>query len=164
LLVKKLFESYSGVANIVVMLLSQFYALLVVEGQLVDAVRAGGYTKQLEETDHRLDRALAGLSIAIEAELHHPDANIVKAAERLRILMKAFRGEIERKVYKEESGAVKVLVVDLQGAYAPHSVLSTSALGTIKFYLYFYSTKIQLIPSLSYFYSSIFFKSPPIYA
>ncbi|MDR1332294.1 MAG: hypothetical protein LBK07_09350, partial [Tannerella sp.] len=67
LLVKKLFESYVNVATVVNTLLTQLYALLALEGKLVDAVRASEYTKQLAEIDHRLDRALAGLSIAIEA-------------------------------------------------------------------------------------------------
>jgi hypothetical protein len=33
--------------------------------------------------------------------------------------MNAFRGEIERKAYEEEAAAVKILVADLQGDYAP---------------------------------------------
>jgi hypothetical protein len=119
LLVKKLFESYPSVANLVNALLLQFYTLLLLESKLVDAVRASEYTKQLEEADKRLDRTVVGLGIAIDAALRHPDPDIVKAAERLRIRMKAFRGEIERKAYEEESGAVKILVADLQGAYAP---------------------------------------------
>jgi subtilisin family serine protease len=36
-------------------------------------------------------------------------------------------------------------------------------MGAIKFYLYFHSTKIQLFPSLSIFYTSILFKSPPFF-
>jgi hypothetical protein len=127
LLVKKLFESYPTVANLVNALLPQLYALLALEGKLVDAVRASEYTKQLEEADHRLDRAVAGLSLAIETASHFPDPNAVKAAGRLTLRMKAFRGEIERKAYEEKSGAVKVLVADLQGAYA--SQVSTLNLG-----------------------------------
>jgi hypothetical protein len=119
LLVKQLFQIDPGVAAIVAELLPQFYTLLELEGQLVDAVRASEFTKQLAEIDRRLDRFLAGLSIAIEAALHHPDPNVVKAAERIRLRLKAFRGEIERKAYEEESAAVKILVADLQGAYAP---------------------------------------------
>jgi hypothetical protein len=125
--VKKLFETYPSVANLVTALLQQLYALLTLEGKLVDAVRASEYTKQLEEADHRLDRAVAGLSIAIEAALHHPNPDIVKAAERLTLRMKAFRGGIERKAYEEESAAIKILVADLQSAYA--SQVSTTGLG-----------------------------------
>jgi hypothetical protein len=127
LLVKKLFESHASVANLVAALLSQLYALIVVEGKLVDAVRASEYTKQLEEIDHRLDRAIAGLVLAIDAALHHPDPNFVKAAERIQLLLKAFRDRIEQRAYEEESGAVKLLVADLQSTYAPQ--VSTLGLG-----------------------------------
>jgi hypothetical protein len=127
LLVKKLFESYADVADIVTALLSQLYTPLSLEGKLVDAVRASEYTKQLEGADHRLDRAVAGLSLAIETALHHPDPNIVKAAERLTLRMKAFRGGIERKAYEEESAAIKILIADLQSTCAPQ--VSTLGLG-----------------------------------
>ena len=127
LLVKKLFEAYPNVANIVSALLAPFYTLLVLEGKLVDAVRGSELSKQLAETDERLDRALVGLNAAVNAGLHHPDPAFVKAAERLKTRLDAFHGEIERKAYEEESAAVKILVADLQGSYAPQ--VSTLGLG-----------------------------------
>jgi hypothetical protein len=68
------------------------------------------------------DHAIAGLSLAIEAALRYPDPNAVKAAEHLRMRMKAFHGEIEQKAYEEESATVKILVADLQSAYAPQVI------------------------------------------
>jgi hypothetical protein len=127
LLVKKLFEAYPNVASIVNALLLQFYTLLLLESKLVDAVYASEYTRQLAEIDKRLDRATVGLGIAIEAALRHPDPNFVKAAERLKLRLKAFRGAIKRKAYEEESAAIKILVADMQGAYAPQ--VSTLGLG-----------------------------------
>jgi hypothetical protein len=127
LLLKKLFESHSSVANIVAAQLSQLYALILVEGQLVDTVRTSEYTRQLVDIDRRLDRAIGGLILAIEAALHHPDPNFVKAAERLQLLLKAFRDRIGQKAYEEESGAVKILISDLQSTYAPQ--VSTLSLG-----------------------------------
>jgi hypothetical protein len=118
LLLKKLFEAFPNVASIVSTLLQQFYSLLTTEGTLVDVVRSSEYTKQMNEADERLDRALTGLTMAINSALHHPDPNVVKAAQRLDERLKAFRGEIEKKAYEEESGAVKVLLADLQGIYA----------------------------------------------
>jgi hypothetical protein len=118
LLLKKRFETYPNVASIVSTLLQQFYPLLTLEGTLVDAIRGSEYTKQLAETDHRLDRAIVGLVMAVNTALHHPDPNCVKAAEQLKFVLKAFRGEIENRSYEEESAAVKILVVDLQGKYA----------------------------------------------
>jgi hypothetical protein len=119
LLLKKLFETYSSVANIVAALLSQLYTLITLEGTLVDAVRGSEYTKQMVEADHRLDRAVVGFHKAIEAALHHPDPNFVRAAERLENRLKAFRGEIAKKAYGEEAAAIKSLVADLQNSYAP---------------------------------------------
>jgi hypothetical protein len=127
LLVKKLFESHADVAKIVAAQLSQLYALLLVEGQLVDTARTSEYTKQLAEIDRRLDRVVGGLILTIEAALQHPGPNVVKAAERLLLLLKAFRGSIEKRAYEKKSGAVKILVADLQGAYAPQ--VSTLGLG-----------------------------------
>jgi hypothetical protein len=119
LLLKKLFETYPSVASIVSALLQQFYPLLTREGALVDAVRSSEYTKQIAEADARLDNALTGLLFAIRAALHHPNADHVKAAERLEKLLNAFRGNIEKRAYEEESAAIKVLIDDLQGGYAP---------------------------------------------
>jgi hypothetical protein len=127
LLLKKLFETYPNVASIVNALLQVFYPLLALEGTLVDAVRASEYTKQLAEADQRLDRAVAGLSRAINAALHLPNPDHVRAAERLEERMKAFRGSIEKRAYEEESAAVKILVADLQGSYAQQ--VSTLGLG-----------------------------------
>jgi hypothetical protein len=119
LLVKILFETYPNVAGIVSTLLTPFYELLTLEGKLVDAIRSSEYTKQLAEINERLDRALVGFHAAVNAALHHPNPEAVKAAERLKVRLNAFRGEIERKAYEEESAAVKILVADLQGSYAP---------------------------------------------
>jgi hypothetical protein len=119
LLLKKLFETFPSVASIVSALLQEFYLLLVREGALVDMVRSSQYTPQMVATDERLDRAIAGLILSIRAALHHPDANYVRAAEELEKLLKAFRSSIEKRSYEEESVAVKVLINDLQGSYAP---------------------------------------------
>jgi hypothetical protein len=77
--------------------------------------------------DERLDRAIAGLYLAIRAALHHPNADYVKAAERLETRLKAFRENIEKKAYEEESAAVKILIADLLGSYAQQ--ISTLGLG-----------------------------------
>jgi hypothetical protein len=125
LLVKNLFEAHPTVANLVNALLLQFYALLALEGKFVDIVRASDYTKQLDEIDKRLNRAVSRLNIVIEAAFRYLNPNAVKIAECLKIRMKAFHDEVKRKAYKEKTAAVKILVADLQGAYAPQ----VSALG-----------------------------------
>jgi hypothetical protein len=127
LLLKKLVEAFPSVASIVSALLQQFYPLLTLEGTLVDAVHSSEYTKQMVAADERLDRALTGLIMAIRTALYHPNADYVKAAERLEKRLKAFRDNIEKKAYEEESAAVKILIADLQGSYA--SQVSTLGLG-----------------------------------
>jgi hypothetical protein len=118
LLVQKLLNTYAAVAAIVSDLLPQFNELLALEGQLVDAVRASEYTEELAEADHRVDRDIVGINKIIESGLHHFDPNVAKAARSLELRMKAFRGEIEKKSYEEESAAVKILVAEFQTTYA----------------------------------------------
>jgi hypothetical protein len=118
LLVWKLFESYSQVADIVTDLLTQLYGLITQEGQLVDAIKGSVYTEQLAEADRRVDRDIVGIDAAVESALHHYDPAFVEAAKVLDRRLKSFRGEIEKKAYEEESAAVKILVSELKTVYA----------------------------------------------
>ena len=119
LLLLKLFERYPNVAAIIAALLAPLQELIALEGQLVDAVRSSEYTEELAEADRRVDRDIVGINSAVASALHHFDPQVVEAARRVEIRLKSFRGEIEKKAYEEESAAVKILVADLQGAYAP---------------------------------------------
>jgi hypothetical protein len=119
LIVKKLFETYTAVAAIVAPQLEKLYALIVIEGQLVDAVRASGYTAKIAGADHRRDRAVSGINTIVKSYLHYFDPLVVEAAQSLEIRLKSFRGEIEKKSYEEESAAVKILIADLQSTYLP---------------------------------------------
>jgi hypothetical protein len=119
LLTKKLIDENPTISAIVVQSYPEFIRLLELEGTLVDQVRKSEYTAELAATDARLDRDIVGLNSAIDAALHHFDPETVKAAKILEVRMKSFRGEIEKKAYEEESGAVKILVRDLQTTYAP---------------------------------------------
>ncbi|MDR1878837.1 MAG: DUF6261 family protein, partial [Bacteroidales bacterium] len=118
LLVQKLFDRYPSVATIVANLLPQFYELLTIEGQLVDAVRASEYTNKLAEADRRVDRDIVGINAAIKSALHHFDPEVVKAAQSLERRMKSFNGDIEKKSYEEEPAAVKILIADFGSTYA----------------------------------------------
>jgi hypothetical protein len=118
LLVQKLFGNYPAVAALVTDLLTPFFDLLTLEGQLVDAVRGSVYTEELAEADRRVDRDVAGINAAVASALHHFDPALVAAAKYVEIRLKFFHGEIEKKAYEEESAAVKILVTDLQGEYA----------------------------------------------
>jgi hypothetical protein len=115
---RELIDGDGNVSQILVDLLPPFYDLIALEGTLVDVVRSSEYTEELADADRRRDRCIVGINSSIEAALHHFDAAVVQAAHRLEGRMKAFRGEIEKKAYEEESAAVKILVADFLNAYS----------------------------------------------
>ncbi|MDR1561477.1 MAG: DUF6261 family protein [Dysgonamonadaceae bacterium] len=117
-LVQKLISSNPAIVNIVATLMGAFNSAVELERKLVDAVKSSPYTKQLAEIDRILDRNIAGMSAIVEGYLHHYDPKIVAAAEKIELRLKAFRGEIEKKPYEEESAAVKILLNDLGTTYA----------------------------------------------
>jgi hypothetical protein len=123
LLLQKLFAAYPAVAAIVLTLLPRLYELIELEGQLVDALKGSLYTERIAEADRRVDRDIVGINAAIASAAHHYDPAVAEAARELEVRMKAFRGEIEKKSYEEESAAVKILVNDLQNAFAPQVAL-----------------------------------------
>jgi hypothetical protein len=119
LLLEKLFTAHPEASGIVVQQLEELNPLVTLEGKLVDAMKASGYTAEIAEADRRVDRDVAGISIAVESALHHFDPLVEEAARHLEIRLKSFRGNIEKKAYEEESAAVKILLADLNGTYAP---------------------------------------------
>jgi hypothetical protein len=128
LTVRKEFEIHSAVAGIVASLLANLNPLIVLEGQMVDAVRASEYTGKIADADHRRDRAVVGINTVVKSYLHHFDPPVVEAAQKIEIRLKAFHGEVEKKSYEEESAAVKILVANLQTAYQPSvAVLNLTA-------------------------------------
>ncbi|MDR3252986.1 MAG: DUF6261 family protein [Tannerella sp.] len=117
LLLLALFVTFPSVASLVTDLLNKLKALVDTEGQLVDAVKASGYTEELAEADRRLDRDIVGLNSAVDSALHHFDPDIREAARKVAIRLKSFRGAIESKPYEEEQAAVKILIADLNSNY-----------------------------------------------
>jgi hypothetical protein len=117
LLVLGLFDAYPGVAGIVSTLLTDFRSLIILEGQLVDLLRASKFTEQLAEADQKQDQYIVGFNGAINSLLHHFDLAIVRAAKAIAIRLKAFHGSIEKKSYEEEAAAVKILVAELRTTY-----------------------------------------------
>lgn len=113
-----LVQKFPAVADLVGSLWPKLLALVVLESQLVDNVKASLYTEQIAAADSRRDRAIVGISAAIESALHHYDPAIVEAAHAVEIRLKAFHGSIEQKSYEQESAAVTILVSDLKTTYA----------------------------------------------
>jgi hypothetical protein len=119
LLVEGLFGANPGVVAIVPTLLPDLNNLIVLEGQLVDAVKGSKFTEELADTDRKLDQYIVGFNNAIFSYLHHFDPTLVEAAKAIEVRLKAFRGSIEKKSYEEEAAAVKILVADLETTYRP---------------------------------------------
>jgi hypothetical protein len=117
-LVRRLLDRHAEVIVIVSDLLPEFYEGIDLKARLVDAVKGSVYTEELADADRRVDRAIVGINSTVNAALHHPNEAIERAAKAIAILLKAFRGSIEKKSYEEEQAAVKILVNDLQTTYA----------------------------------------------
>jgi hypothetical protein len=117
-IVKQLIDTDTPVSTLLADLLPHFDTLLTLEGKLVDAMQGSSLTKELSDADQRRDRALTGINSIINAALHHFDSTIVQAASRLRLRIKAFHGEVEKKSYEEEAAAIRILVADLKTSYA----------------------------------------------
>jgi hypothetical protein len=128
ILVRKLFGTWSIIMNIIADLLSEFDRLILLEGQLVDTVKASKYTEQLVELDSMLDKYLIGFNSAVKAAMHHFNPAIVEAAKAVEVRMRPFRGSIEKRSYEEEAAAVKILVADLNGPQY-QSLIATLGLG-----------------------------------
>jgi hypothetical protein len=117
LITRQLIDGDDSVRSIVNELLPGFYSLIDLEGRLVDAIKSSAYTQEMVDADHRVDRMLVAINAAVESAFHHFDATIVDAARHLRLRLKSFHGDIDKKSYEEESAAVKILVADLHSSY-----------------------------------------------
>jgi hypothetical protein len=101
-IVKQLIDTDTPVSTLLSDLLPRFDRLLSLEGKLVDAMQGSSLTKELSDADHRRDRALTGINSIINAALHHFDSAAVQTANRLKLRIKAFRGELEKNPTKKK--------------------------------------------------------------
>jgi hypothetical protein len=121
--VQKLLEQHLNVAAIVAIFVPKFAELLERESELVDSIKGSKFTAEIAKADERIDRNIVGINSIIDSGLHHYDPNVVNAAKVLEVRMKAFRGDIEKKAYEEESAAVKILVKDFRQIYAAEATI-----------------------------------------
>jgi hypothetical protein len=103
LLLQKLFGNYPQVADLVCSLLIELNELIDIEGLLVDAIRGSIYTEQPAETDRCIDRDIVGLNAAVNSALRHYNPAWVEAAKSLKLHLRSFRGEIEKKACEEKN-------------------------------------------------------------
>jgi hypothetical protein len=114
---KQLIDSDSLVSKLLENLLPDFYNLIGIEGELVDAMRGSVFTEELADADNRRDRCLVGINSIVTASLHHFDDKIVHAAKEIKIRLNAFSGEMESRSYKDEAAAIKILIRDMKTTY-----------------------------------------------
>jgi hypothetical protein len=107
-----LLQKFSAARDVVIELYSAFFDLLEKEKALINAMRKSDYTRQIAETDHRIDRIITGMRDMISAALHHFEADIAEAAQSLHNRFAAF-GDIAKKSYEEETAVVNLLIADL---------------------------------------------------
>ncbi|MDR0412544.1 MAG: DUF6261 family protein [Dysgonamonadaceae bacterium] len=112
-----LLETHPQVAGVVSTMLPEFNELFNRERQLVDAEKSSRHTEKIAVADRRRDRAIVGITAAVKSFIHHFDPEVVTAAKSIRKLVKAFRKEISKKSYSEESTAIEVFVDELHDKY-----------------------------------------------
>lgn len=87
------------------------------ESEALNVIRKNSASDELRLLDRGRDRKHRGLNTYINAMLYDDDEQIVTAARRLLDLFK-FYGNIARKPYDEETGALHSLIGDLRNKYA----------------------------------------------
>jgi hypothetical protein len=111
-------SSRPAIVNIVANVIGVFNTKVELEAKLVDAARSSQYTEKIANADSRRDKAVVGLSLAVDSSLRHPDPEVLDAAKRISLRLKAFRTAIENKRYEAESTAIQILLTDLRSTYA----------------------------------------------
>ncbi|MDR2765285.1 MAG: DUF6261 family protein [Tannerella sp.] len=76
--------------------------------------RKSSLTALIADADNRLDRALIGMSAQVNAARYSPDHTVAAAAENLHIMLHSY-GQVFKKPYLQEMGAVKAILAHLNG-------------------------------------------------
>jgi hypothetical protein len=86
--------------------------------KLLQVIRESALTKDVEKADKKRSKVFRGFYGLVKSSLQQPNADKLKAAERLFIVLKEYRKAILKSTYNEESGALHNLLQDLTGAYS----------------------------------------------
>jgi hypothetical protein len=76
--------------------------------------RKSELTALIADADHRLDHALVGMSAQVNAARYSADPSVSAAGEDLYIMLHSY-GNVHRKPYLQEVGAVKAILAHLEG-------------------------------------------------
>lgn len=97
--------------------LSTYVACIEQENAVLNVLRASDITGDLSEMDRMRDATFSGMSGTINSAHNHYDANVCKAADRLRLLLDTY-GNVPHKPYDQETSSIVKLVAELEGTYA----------------------------------------------
>jgi hypothetical protein len=78
--------------------------------------RKSEFTEPIAEADKEIDKALVGLTEQVKGACHSSDASIVKAANRLLMMLKS-HGKVTAKSYLDQKGVVETILEELNGDY-----------------------------------------------
>ncbi|MFA9392859.1 MAG: DUF6261 family protein [Prolixibacteraceae bacterium] len=114
---KELIEQFTPAALHVEALYPQYQQRFADETDALDTMRKNSISDALAEKDQHRDKKHRGLKSFIASTLTFDDEAFVQAAIRLMALLK-FYGNVAKKPYNEETGAIHSLVNDLREKYA----------------------------------------------
>jgi hypothetical protein len=102
------------------------------ETEALDNMRKNSISDALCEKDQHRDKKLRGLKSFIESTLTLDDDSLVQAAMRLNALIK-FYGNVAKKPYNEETGALHSMIKDFRGKYADdvNTITATSFVNSL---------------------------------
>ncbi|MDR2764400.1 MAG: DUF6261 family protein [Tannerella sp.] len=83
----------------------------------IEWYRKSALTAAIADADHALDHALVGMAAQVNAARYSADLVVVAAAEHVYIMLKSY-GHVAQKPYLQEAGAVKAILLHLNGDLA----------------------------------------------
>jgi hypothetical protein len=123
---EELAKAVEGIEGIQAVL-TPFQSLLVrakeALNNVIEKTRAREVSQQLKGNDNLRDGYLDGLGLLIEAHLYHPDEAVRNAAVDLKRVLDKLGKNTYRLKYDAESAAIKTLLTDFTGDYAPQATL-----------------------------------------
>jgi hypothetical protein len=107
-------KSGTAVRNALGTLIATINALFVEETACIEWYVKSAFTALIAAANQRLDHALTGMKALVNATRYNANPTVAAAAERLHIMLKSY-GDVAKKPYLQEAGAVRAILVHLSG-------------------------------------------------
>jgi hypothetical protein len=115
--IRELAKSGSAVHTALGPLVAELNEWFAKETANVAWYRKSALTAVIARANDRLDHVISGMSANVNASKYSDDPDIVAAAKRLQVMLKSY-GNVTRKPYLQEAGAVKAILAHLKGDLA----------------------------------------------